>query len=131
MAAHPDFGGASGPVDVHLNFVGSGQVPPSPADPELPLVLPLSLAMVLPLELPPPELPLASVAPELLELPAGTLDPLLDPEALPLGAPGPGAPELDAEPPEGGSLVLAPQLATARMPGRRKMRAQESMKDVL
>jgi hypothetical protein len=38
MATHPDFGVASGALDVHLNFVGSGQtVPPSAPDPELPL----------------------------------------------------------------------------------------------
>jgi hypothetical protein len=73
IAIHPDFGCASGAVDVHLNVVGRGQTPPSPAEPELPLEPELLFEPESPPELPvpplDPELPLDPEPPLELALP--------------------------------------------------------------
>jgi hypothetical protein len=94
-AIHPDFGCVSGPVDVQLKVVGSGQMPPSPTDPELPLDPELP-DQELPLD---PELLPDELAEELLEEPLDDDDPVLPPDEEvpePASSPSPDVPfELD------------------------------------
>jgi len=96
IATHSALGCASGAVDVHLNVVGSGQTPLSPAAPEL-------LEAELPLD---PE-------------PALDPEPLLGPDSLPGPPPPPELAELvlDAElPPEPDGLLDPDSLAPEGVP---------------